>query len=194
VQDEIGTKVVATKKHTMNKRFRKGSLRFLCLFVGLSFLSALVPIASAAIDKSSTMPCCAGKAAGHCDSGIAPKPVARRFSEPMCGLDNAKSADDGITIVAEPSRDESHHSHSQTADKTLHAAESLSPSHPCPMDCGACVASSQRQQRRERGILQATAYHIPSLNIDSNYENQPLSFSSNENWDQISPRGPPAGC
>jgi hypothetical protein len=185
---------MATKRHIRRKTGKEISslfLRFLCLFVALSFLAALVPIASASIDKSSTMPCCAGKAAGHCDSGIAPKPVARRFSEPMCGLDNSRSANDANTIVAEPTEQESHHSHNQTADKTLHAAESLSPSHPCPMDCGACMASSQ-QQRRERGILQPIAYHIPSVNIDSNYENQPISFSSNENWDQISPRGPPA--
>jgi len=180
---------MTTNKH---KKMWQGSLRFVCLFVALSFVTTLVPIASASIDKSSTMPCCAGKAAGHCDSGIAPKPVARRFTEPMCGLDNATSADDANTIVAEPAKQESHHSHSQTADKTSHAAESLSLSHPCPMDCGACTASSQRQQRRERGILQPIAYHIPSLNIDSNYENQPFSFSSNENWDRISPRGPPA--
>jgi len=179
------------KRHKTGKEISSFLLRFLCLFVALSFLAALVPIASASIDKSTTMPCCAGKAAGHCDSGIAPKPVARRFSEPMCGLDNSDSADDANTIVAEPTKQESHHSHSQTADKTLHAAESLSPSHPCPMDCGACMASSQ-QQRRERGILQPLAFHIPSLNIDSNYENQQFSFSSNENWDQISPRGPPA--
>lgn len=186
---------MATKTHKRGKTGKEISsfiLRFLCLFVALSFLSALVPIASAALDKSSTMPCCAGKAAGHCDSGIAPKPVARRFSEPMCGLDNAESANDGITIVAEPSKEESHHSHSQTADKSSPAAESLSPSHPCPMDCGACMASSQRHQRRERSVLQPIAYHIPSLNIDSNYENHPFSFSSNENWDRISPRGPPA--
>lgn len=169
---------------------------FLCLFVAISFFGSLVPIASASLDKSSTMPCCAGKAAGHCDSGIAPKPVARRFSEPMCGLDNSQSADDAITIVAEASNHESHHSPSRTVETTSHAesiaAESISLNHPCPMDCGACMASSQRQQRRERSILQPIAYHIPSVNIDSNYENQPLSFSSNENWDRISPRGPPA--
>jgi hypothetical protein len=179
------------KRRKTNKEISSLILRFLCLFVAVSFLSALVPIASASIDKSSTMPCCAGKA-GHCDSGIAPKPVARRFSEPMCGLDKSESVDDGITIVAEPAKQESHHTHSHTAETTSHAAESLSLSHPCPMDCGACMASSQRQQ--SRGILQPIAYHTPSVNIDSNYETQPFSFSSNENWDQISPRGPPAGC
>lgn len=175
-----------------HKKVWQGSLRFLCLFVALSFLAALVPVASASRDKSNTMPCCTGKVAGHCDSGIAPKPVPQRFSEPMCGLEKSESADDAITIVAEPSKQESHHSHSQTAETTSHAAESISPSHPCPMDCGACTASSQRQQRRERGILQPVAYHNPSLTILSKYENQPFSFSSNEGWDQISPRGPPA--
>ena len=154
--------------------------RSLCLFVAVSFLAALVPIASASIDKSNTMPCCAGKA-GHCDSGLTPKP-APRISEPMCGRDNPKSTDDANTIVAEPS---------QAAETTSHAAGSISLHKPCPMDCGACMASSQ-QQRRERGILQPIAFHIPSVNIDSNYENQPISFFSNGNWDQISPRGPPA--
>lgn len=177
-----------TKKH---KKIWQGSLRFVCLFVAVSFLAALVPIASASIDKSNAMPCCSGKTAGHCDSGIAPKPVPR-ISEPMCGLDNSKSADDAITIVAEPSEQESHHSHSQTAEKTSHAVESISLHEPCPMDCGACMASSQRQQRRERSILKSVAYHNPSVIILSRYESQPFSFSSNEDWDQISPRGPPA--
>jgi hypothetical protein len=182
---------MATKRHIKHKKFWKGGLRFLCVFVALSFLAVLVPIASASRDKSNTMPCCAGKAAGHCDSGIAPKPIPR-ISEPMCGLDNSESADDAITIVAEPSNQESHHSHSQTAETTSHAAESISLNQPCPMDCGACMASSQRQQRRERGILQPVTDHNPSLTIYSRYENQPFSFSSNEDWDQISPRGPPA--
>jgi len=190
VQNETGAETVATKKHNMNKRFSKGSLRFLCLFVALSFFASFVPIASASLDTSNTMPCCAGKA-GHCDSGLTAKP-APRISEPMCGRDNPKSADDANTIVAEPSKQESQHSHSQTGETTSHAAESLSLNHPCPMDCGACMASSQRQQRRERGILQPFTYLNPTLVIYSKDENQPFSFSSNENWDQISPRGPPA--
>src|SRR6185503_12046106 len=117
---------MATKRHIRPEKIYKGVLRFLCLFVALSFLTALVPIVSASINKSSTMPCCAGKAAGHCDSGIAPKPIARRFSEPMCGLDNSESANDANTIVAEPTKQESHYSYSQTAETTSHAAESLS--------------------------------------------------------------------
>ncbi|HXC69785.1 MAG TPA: hypothetical protein VN644_07405 [Pyrinomonadaceae bacterium] len=174
----------------MNKRFSKNSLRFLCLFVAVSFLSVLVPIASASLDKSNTMPCCAGKA-GHCDSGLAAKP-APRISEPMCGRDHPKSADDANTIVAEPPKQESQHSHSHAAETTSHAAESISLHKPCPMDCGACMASSQRQQRRERGILQPFTYLNPTLVIYSKDENQPFSFCSNEDWDQISPRGPPA--
>ena len=173
---------MATQKHIRHKRFFEG---ILCFFVALSFLAVLVPIASASRDKSNSMPCCAGKAAGHCESGIVPTQAPKRISEPMCGLDNSTSADDAITIVAEPSNEESHHSHSQ-------AAESISLSQPCAMDCGACMASSQRQQRRERGILQPVTYHNPSLIIHSRYENQPFSFSSNEYRDQISPRGPPA--
>ena len=169
----------------------KGFLRLLCLFVALSFFGTLVPIASALSDKS-TMPCCVGKAAGHCDSGIAPKRIPIRTSEPMCGLDNSEPADDANTIVAEPSHNESQHSHSQTGETTSSAAESTALSQPCPMDCGACTTSSQRQQRREQAIPQWVTYHNPLITLNSRFKYQPFSFSSNEDWEQTSPRGPPA--
>ena len=170
--------------HTKHKYISKG---ILCFFVALSFFSTLVPIAGASSD---TMPCCAGQE-GHCDSGI-PAPKITPPPEPMCGLDNSASEDDGITIVAEPSHNESHDSLSRTAETTSHAAESNSLSKPCQMECGTCAASSTRQQRRERGVLQPATYQNPSVTVHSRFQTQPLSFSSNEDWEQTSPRGPPA--
>ena len=163
--------------HIKHKYVSKG---ILCFFVALSFFAPLVPITSA---SSETMPCCVGKEAGHCDSGLFAKEPPPP-SEPMCGLDNSEFEDDGITIVAKPSHKES--------ETTSHAVESTSVSKPCQMECSACAASSTRQQKRERGIPQPAANHNASLTILSRFENQPFSFSSNDDWEQTSPRGPPA--
>lgn len=180
---------MATKRHKSHKQLSKVVLCLLCFFVALSFFATLVPIAGASSD---VMPCCVGKPEAHCDSGIPAKKVPLPPSEPMCGLDNSESSDDAITIVAESSHNESHHSFSQTAETTSHAAESTSIGKSCQMECGACAASSSRQQKRERGIPEAAAYHNPFVTIHFRSQNQPLSFSSNEDWDQTSPRGPPA--
>src|SRR5688572_30967934 len=150
---------MATMKHDRHKRFANGIRCLLCLLVTLSFTAPLIPIVSAS-SGSSTMPCCTGKA-GHCDSGIAPKQVLPPISEPMCGLKEATTEDDGITIVAEPSQTESPHSHSQT-DRSQPAAESASLSEPCQMDCGACLASSTRTQKRERAVAQEIALRLSS--------------------------------
>ena len=170
---------MATKNHRRLKQF---SQVILCFFVALSFFSTLVPIAGASSD---TMPCCVGKAAGHCDSGIAPKIIPKPPSEPMCGLHDSDSADDAITIVAEPTHTESNSSSSGPA------VEHHSVSQPCRMDCGACAASSTRQQRRERGTVEPISRLNPSVAAHSIFENLPFSFSSNEDWEQTSPRGPP---
>ncbi len=162
-----GIRKMAIKNHQSYKRFFKAALCFVCLTVALSFFATLVPIAGAS--SNNTMPCCVGKDEGHCDSGIPAKKVHPPTSEPMCGLDNSELADDAITIVAEPSHNESHHSLSQTAETTLHAAESTSVSKSCQMECGACAASSSRQQKRERGIPQATADHDPFVTIHSRF-------------------------
>jgi hypothetical protein len=166
--------------------------KLIAIGIVLSFIAVLVPIASASRDKN-TMPCCVGKA-GHCDSGLTEKKIPQPPSEPMCGLDNAESVDDGITIVAEPSHNESHHSHSRVAEDTSSgtAAESASLTQPCQMDCGACLSSSTRQQNRERGIVLLYAYRISSVTTLSKFENLPFAFTSNEDWEQTSPRGPPA--
>lgn len=160
--------------------------KLVALAIALSFFAILVPISSASSDKS--MPCCTGKAAGHCDSGIPAKKVPPPPSEPMCGLDNSGFQDDGITVVAEPS----HHSLSQIAETTSHAAESTSVSKTCQMECGACASASSRQQKRERGLAESKGRETSPSNSISRHENPLLLFTSNENWPRTIPRGPPA--
>ena len=174
---------MATKNLMKHKQLSRAVLCFLCLFVALSFVAPLLPIANASAD---TMPCCAGKA--HCDSGIAPKRVLPPTSEPMCGLKDATMEDDGITIVAEPVHT-TQHSHSRSSSGP--AVESASISKPCHMDCGACATAASRQQKRERGVVLSSAERTQSLTLLLQFENQAVFFSSNENWDRISPRGPP---
>jgi hypothetical protein len=175
---------MAAKNHRKQKVFSFGVLCFLCLFVA----SEPIRIANASLTKS-TMPCCVGKA-GHCDSGlVAKKPPQPK--EPMCGL-HSEREDDGITIVAEPSQTESHHSHSRAAGTISRAAEPASLSTPCRMDCGACMASSNRQQQRDRDFVASTTSQNSSLTSLSTTENSSLLFSSNEDWEEASPRGPPS--
>ena len=72
------------------------------------------------------------------------------------------------------------------------AAESASLSQPCHMDCGACLASSSRTQKRERVLAQEFALRLSSTAIPDWFNYQSLLFSSNVDWKQTSPRGPPA--
>ena len=171
-----------TKKHIRHRIFSIGVLFFLCLFVAAEPFR----IANASL-ATNTMPCCVGKA--HCDSGITARKVPRPKSEPMCGLHNAEMENDGITIVAE-----SPHSHSQTAETNSSSpyAESNSLGQPCHMDCASCAASATRQQKRERSIVQSNRQQASSVTTPSLYEEQVLLASSNESWEQASPRGPPA--
>ena len=161
--------------------------KIFAIAIALSFFATLVPIAGA-FAGNSTMPCCVGKA-GHCDSGVAAK-KASQPKEPMCGLHNDPAEDDEITIVAEPAHEDSHHVSDSSPSHP--AAEPLSISQPCQMECSACAATSARQQKRERAIVQATSHQISPLTLHSKFEITPISFSSNEDWEQISPRGPPA--
>ena len=186
---------MATKRHKKHKRFRQAILCLLCLFVVLSFTAAFLPIIVAA-NNSNAMPCCADKA-GHCDSGITakkPRQPPPRPNEPMCGLHAAGTEDDGITIVAESSQTEPHHSLSRTGEtvSTEVVAESASLSKACPMECGVCAGIFLRQQKRERGIVQPATLHDLSISTLSRYETLPLLFSSNDDWNSTSPRGPPA--
>ena len=174
---------MVTKKHIRQRILSLGVLLFLCLFVAAEPFR----IANASL-TTNTMPCCVGKA-GHCDSGIATRKAPPRKSEPMCGLHGAEIENDGITIVAE-----SPHSHSQTAESNSSSpsAESNSLGQPCHMDCASCAASTTRQQKRERSIVQSNRQQTSSVTTSSFYEEQALLFSSNENWEQASPRGPPS--
>ncbi len=175
-------------KHIRHRLLSIGVLFFLCLFVAVEPFR----IANAALDKANTMPCCVGKA-GHCDSGIAAKKVPPPKSEPMCGLKDAQLENDGITIVAEPVT-ESPHSHSQTAESNSSQprAESNSLGQPCHMDCSSCAASATRQQKRERSIVQPNRQQTSSVTTPSFYEEKVLLFSSKDNSEQASPRGPPS--
>ena len=179
---------MVTMKHKRNRALSAGVLFFLCLFVAAEPFR----IANAALDKANTMACCAGKA-GHCESGIAAKKVQPPKSEPMCGLQGAKMENDGITIVAEPVVESSHsHSHAAETNSSSPRAESKSLGQPCHMDCASCAASTTQQQKRERTLVPATRQQTSSVTTQSHYEEQALLFSSNENWKQASPRGPPS--
>lgn len=171
--------------------------RLVALTITLSFLATLVPVAIASVSKSSTMPCCVGKDAGHCESGIPAQKTPPAETEPMCGLDTATAEDDGITIVAEPSSKESHHSYKaesglSNAESTSseRAAESASLSQPCHTDCCACVSGLARNLR-ERGTSHTNFRQSSTSKNLSRFEVSPLLFSSNDNWEQTSPRGPP---
>jgi len=175
---------------------RKAFCPFVAITIALSFIATLIPVASASLTKASTMACCVGKTAGHCDSGIAAKKVPP--PKPMCGLHGAEMEDDGITIVAqpvaEPSHAESQHSHSHTAEtnSSQPAAESASLSQPCHMNCASCATAATRQQKRDRNTVQPTTYQNASLTTRSFDEEQPLLISSNGNWEHVIPRGPPS--
>ena len=177
---------------------RKAVRPFVAITIALSFIATLIPVASASLTKASTMACCVGKTAGHCDSGIAAKKVPPPKSEPMCGLHGAEMEDDGITIVAqpvaEPSHAESQHSHSHTAEtnSSQPAAESASLSQPCHMNCASCATAATRQQKRDRNTVQPTTYQNASLTTLSFNEEQSLLISSNGNWEHVIPRGPPS--
>jgi hypothetical protein len=163
--------------------------KIFAIAIALSFFTTLVPVAAAFVDSSTTMACCVGKTAGHCDSGIPVKKLPDP-RDPMCGLDSGKMEDDGITIVAEPAHTESH----QTSESAPAgpAVQSPSLSQPCQMDCGACVTASTRQQKRDRGVVQTTTHQSSPLTTLSIYEDLTVLFSANLNWEQTAPRGPPA--
>jgi len=167
---------------------RKMTRPFVAITIALSFIATLIPVASAALTKSSSMACCVGKA-GHCDSGIAAKKIPPPKSEPMCGLHGAEMEADGITIIVEPSHTESQHSHETNSSNPSAGTPSLS--QPCHMNCASCATGVTRQQTRERNTLQPATYQNASLTTLSFDEDQPLVFSSTDDWEQIIPRGPP---
>jgi hypothetical protein len=161
--------------------------RLIAITIAMSFLAMLLPIAIAS--ATNTMACCIGKTAGHCESGIAAEKVPEPEPEPMCGSSNPHAEDDGITIVAEPAKHNSHHS-AETSSSP--AAETASLSRPCEMDCCACAVASSRRQRRDDSAAEFIARLLSPSTTASQFESVSLSFSSNEDWKQTSPRGPPA--
>jgi hypothetical protein len=178
---------IARYKHFVPTGRRIAS-RLIATTIGMSFLAMLLPIAVAS--ATNTMACCVGKTAGHCESGIAAEKVPEPEPEPMCGLSNPHGENDGITIVAEPVKNESHHSAETTSSS--HAAETKSLSRPCEMDCCACAVASSRRPRRDDSPAEFIARLLSPSMTASRFESVSLSFSSNEDWEQISPRGPPA--
>jgi hypothetical protein len=177
---------IARYKHFVPTGRRIAS-QLIAIAIAVSFLAMLLPIAVAS--ATNTMACCIGKTAGHCESGIAAEKVPEPEPEPMCGLSDPHGEDDEITIVAEPVKHESHYS-AETSSSSR-AAETLSLSRPCEMDCCACAVASSRRQRRDDASAEFIARLLwPSLTA-SQFESVSLSFSSNEDWEQTSPRGPP---
>lgn len=163
--------------------------RFVAIAITLSFVATLLPIADSSANAE-LMACCIGKTAGHCESGLNVEKAPQLAPEPMCGMETHTSDDDEITIVAEPSDNESHHSFHPDGESTSSrlAAESFTLSQPCHSDCCACVGSA-RQQRQP--IAQTIARYGSPFDERSRFNSHPHFFSSNTNWEQTSPRGPP---
>ena len=178
---------IASYKHVVATGRRLAS-RLIAITIALSFLAVLLPVVSASANAN-TMACCVDKTAGHCESGIAAEKVPEPEPEPMCGLTNPHAEDDGITVVAQPKN--KHHHAAETTSSSDPAFEPASVSHPCAMDCCACAVASSRKQRRDDGAPEFIARLLSPLTTASQFASVSLSFSSNEDWKQTSPRGPP---
>ena len=157
--------------------------RFVAIIVALSFLVMLVPISTALASNPGSMPCCIGKSAGHCDSGLSARKRRQPKPEPMCGLKPTRINDD-ITIVAESSAD------AESQDSSTPALGSASLSKPCPMDCGACAGRSARQQKREKSAHSSSPHNPPST-ILWKLEARSTTLASNDDFERPSSRGPP---
>jgi hypothetical protein len=158
--------------------------RFVAIIVGLSFLLMLVPIGTALAGNPGAMPCCIGKSAGHCDSGLSARKRRQPKPELMCGLKPTRINDE-ITVVAEPFGD------AESQDSSTPAVASASLSKPCPMDCNACAGRSARQQKRERGSAHSSSPQNPPSTILWKPEARSTTVASNEDFERASPRGPP---
>ena len=145
--------------------------RFLAVFILSSFALTLLPIANTAAES---MPCCAGKSAEHCDSGLlAPKP---RFvpKEPMCGLHSAPKLTAASTVASDPV-----------------PVESVSDDQECQMACGACATATSRHKQKNSLIQTRVTHHAPPT-VAILLDNTSSFYSSNESWTLINPRGPPS--
>lgn len=149
--------------------------RFVALLILSSFAVALLPIVSTSAEES--MPCCAGKSAEHCDSGLtAPKPRPV-ITEPMCGLDWTPPSHD-VKAVTKPITDPV-------------SVDSTSVEQDCQMDCGACAAVTSRHKRQKSFGADRVTDDAPAT-VTSRFDDSSSFHSSNENWTRINPRGPPA--
>ena len=163
--------------------------RFLAVFILSSFALALLPVATSA----SSMPCCAGKAEGHCDSGLSARKAVPPpdKNDPMCGLKSqplTSESLDAVTVVADPvDHAKSHESRESTGD----AFKTPSVHQQCHMDCGACAISASRH-KRQKDAVQAKTTHAPTATTIARFEPYAPISSSTENWTRISPRGPPS--
>lgn len=178
------------KPNSQTNRIRSFTIslvgRFLALLILSSFAVTLLPLANA---SANSMPCCAGKADGHCDSGLAAPKPALPPDEPMCGLKTSQSltaeALDAVTVVAE------HAHHADSHESEGNAFKTASVSKQCHMDCGACATSTSRH-KRQKGVVPAKTTNAPAQTTIARVENHAPFFSSIEVWTRISPRGPPA--
>jgi hypothetical protein len=130
--------------------------------VVLSFITTIIPIANASLAKANAMACCVGKAAGHCDSGIASKKVPQHAHVPTVE-----------TTSTQP------------------AAGTASASHTCPMDCGTCATASNRQQKRERTLILTNTFQGVSPTGSSHFDDHSSLISSSLSPGRLNPRGPP---
>lgn len=152
--------------------------RLLAFFILSSFAVTLLPIVNTSAKDS--MPCCAGKSSGHCDSGLAkpkPRPV---ITEPMCGL----------TPVDIQSSAETTSQNVDAESNSSHVAADSISKH-CQMDCGACATVTSRH-KRQKGLIIARITRQTPATVINRFDNTTSFYSSNESWTRINPRGPPA--
>ena len=157
--------------------------RFLAVLILSSFAVTQLPIVNSLAEESS-MPCCAGKSAEHCDSGLdkpKPRPV---ITEPMCGLDHSPLPQPTL-LTAETT---SPYAYAESNASAL-TAESISQT--CRMDCGACVTAVSRNAR-DKGLVHSRTTQTSASTTTARYNSSATFFSSNEKWTRIVPRGPPA--
>ena len=70
--------------------------------------------------------------------------------------------------------------------------ESASISRPCPMNCGACTASTSRLQKRQKEVIQARKFHASAPATSTRFAHLSRVSTANESWTHINSRGPPA--
>ncbi|HEX2272058.1 MAG TPA: hypothetical protein VHH35_21125 [Pyrinomonadaceae bacterium] len=178
------------KSYLQRDRFRRFAISLaswsLLLVIISSFAATFLPLITSA--EESTMACCVGKTEGHCDSGLTAPKAPQPEPEPMCGMTSpAVLNPDEVTSVAEPVHT---HESSATSSSTSPAAESNTVEQQCQMDCGACTTATSRH-KRDSLALQRIAHRTQTTTTVRFEESKPL-FSSNDDWTQISPRGPPS--